>query len=77
MQSALQHLSDSHILSCKVPAVHQEQFGVQYHAQRHMQLGGGFEPANFQLLDDLLYLLSYSHSLYFKTLSRIVVKDTI
>ena len=39
-------------------------FGVRCLAQGHfnMHLGGpGFEPAPFKLLDNLLYLLSYSH----------------
>ena len=49
---------------CKVPTAHQEQVGVQYLAQGHfdIQLSPelGFEPATFQSLADLLYLLSYS-----------------
>ena len=49
---------------CKVSTAHQEQFGVQHLAQGHIDMQFswelGFEPATFQSLDNLLYLLSYS-----------------
>ena len=40
---------------------HQEQFGVKYLAQGHIDMQtGGIEPPIFQLVDDSLYLLSHS-----------------
>ena len=60
-------------LPCKVPTAHQEQFGVQYLAQGHvnMQLSStqgswDFEPATFLSLAELLYLHIFVAGLYEK-----------